>query len=41
MDGQIVELHPVQEPSGEYGFLSGRNIAPGGPAYVRDRHGRW
>lgn len=41
LDGQSVELHPVQEQNGEYGVLADRNTSPGDPAYVRDGHGRW
>ncbi|MFE3591385.1 hypothetical protein ACFXOY_28225 [Streptomyces niveus] len=41
LDGQTVELHPVQEQNGEYGILSGKNIGLGNPAYARDGHGRW
>ncbi|WP_405904540.1 hypothetical protein OG696_40625 [Streptomyces sp. NBC_00656] len=41
LDGQTVELHPVQQQNGEYGDLCGMDTNPGEPAYVRDGHGRW
>ncbi|MFI5924287.1 hypothetical protein ACIA8M_37930 [Streptomyces anulatus] len=41
LDGQIIELHPVQKRNGEYGVLVGRDTNPGDPAYARDGHGRW
>ncbi|MFJ4973626.1 hypothetical protein [Streptomyces sp. NPDC088755] len=43
LDGQVVELHPVQEQNGEYGALTGRDIAPWvrAPAYVRNGLGCW
>ncbi|MFD0042459.1 hypothetical protein ACFVIZ_33005 [Streptomyces anulatus] len=41
LDGQTVELHPVQAQSGEYGTLSGWGTALGEPAYARNSHDRW
>ncbi|MFD5067990.1 hypothetical protein ACFWNC_08640 [Streptomyces sp. NPDC058369] len=41
LDRQTVELHPVQEQTGEYGVLHARDAKPGDPAYIRDGHGRW
>lgn len=35
LDGQQVELHPVQTQNGEYGVLSGWDTGPCTPAYVR------
>ncbi|MFF2703488.1 hypothetical protein ACFVUQ_34635 [Streptomyces cyaneofuscatus] len=41
LDGQTIELRPVQEQNGEYGVLVGRDTNRGDPAYARDELGQW
>ncbi|MFD3970124.1 hypothetical protein [Streptomyces cyaneofuscatus] len=41
VEGQHIELHPVQDQSRECGVLVGRSTRPDTSAYLRDELGQW